>query len=50
VQLGHPPVVDVLAAAHGVGEVHAPVVAVVDVRERRGHAAFGHHRVRLTEE
>ena len=49
-QLGHPPVVEVLAAAHRVGEVHAPVVAVVDVRHRGGHAAFGHHRVRLAEE
>ena len=32
VQLGHSPVVDVLAAAHRVGEMHLPVVAVVDVR------------------
>ena len=31
VQLGHAPVVDVLAAAHRVGEVHLPVVAVVVV-------------------
>ena len=49
-QFGHPPVVDVLAAAHRVGEVHAPAVAVVDVGERRRHAAFRHHRVRLAEE
>ena len=50
VQLGHAPVVDVLAAAHGVGEVDAPVVAVVDVAQRRRHAALGHHRVRLAEQ
>ena len=50
VQLGHPPVVDVLAAAHGVGEVHLPAVAVVDVGERRGDAPFGHDRVRLAEQ
>ena len=50
VQLGHPPVVDVLAAAHGVGEVHLPVVAVVVVGHRRGHAALGHHRVGLAEQ
>ena len=50
VQLGHAPVVDVLAAAHGVGEVDPPVVAVVDVGERRGDAAFGHDRVRLAEQ
>ena len=31
VNLGHAPVVDVLAAAHRVGEMHLPVVAVVDV-------------------
>jgi hypothetical protein len=31
VQLGHAPVVEVLAAAHRVGEVHLPAVAVVDV-------------------
>ncbi len=50
VDLGHPPVVDVLAAAHRVGEVHLPVVAIVDVGERRRDAAFGHHRVRLAEQ
>ena len=49
VELGHPPVVDVLAAAHRVGEVHLPAVAVVDVGERRRDAAFGHDRVRLAE-
>ena len=49
VQLGHPPVVDVLAAAHRVGEVHLPAVAVVDVGERRRDAAFGHDGVRLAE-
>ena len=50
VQLGHAPVVDVLAAAHRVGEVHLPVVAVVDVAERRRHAALGHDRVGLAEQ
>src|SRR6185503_4706584 len=50
VQLGHAPVVDVLPAAHGVGEVHAPVVAIVDVAHRRGHAALGHHGVRFAEQ
>ncbi len=50
VQLRHAPVVDVLAAAHRVREVHFPVVAIVDVGERRGDAAFGHHRVRLAEQ
>ena len=50
VQLRHAPVVHVLAAAHRVGEVDLPVVAVVDVGERGGDAAFGHHRVRLAEQ
>ena len=49
VQLGHAPVVDVLAAAHGVGEMDLPVVAVVDVAHRRRHAALGHDGVRLAE-
>ena len=50
VQLGHAPVVEVLAAAHRVGEVDLPVVAVVDVGQRRGHAALGHDGVRLAEQ
>ena len=50
VQFGHAPVVEVLAAAHGVGEVDPPVVAVVDVAHRRRHAAFGHDGVRLAEQ
>ena len=47
VQLGHAPVVDVLAAAHRVGEMHPPVVAVVHVGQRRRDPALGHHGVRL---
>ena len=50
VQFGHAPVVDVLAAAHRVGEMDFPVVAVVHVAHRRRHAAFGHDGVRLAEE
>ena len=50
VQLGHAPVVHVLAAPHRVGEVHPPAVALVDVGERRGDSALGHHGVRLAEE
>ncbi len=50
VQLGHAPVVQVLAAAHGVGEVDAPVVAIVDVAHGRGDAAFGHDGVRLAQQ
>ena len=50
VQFRHPPVVDVLAAAHGVGKMHLPVVAVVHVGERCSDPALGHHRVGLAEE
>jgi hypothetical protein len=50
VQLGHPPLVQVLPAAHRVGEVRLPRVAVVDVAHRSGHAAFGHHGVRFAEQ
>src|SRR5829696_4144957 len=50
VQLGHSPVVDVLSAAHRVGEMHLPVVAVVHVPHRRGHAAPGHNGVSLAEQ
>ena len=50
VQLGHAPVVHVLAAAHRVGEVDLPAVAVVDVGERRRDAALGHDGVRLAEQ
>jgi hypothetical protein len=44
-QLRHSPVVDVLTAAHGIGEVHGPAVAVVDVGERRRDSALGHDRM-----
>ncbi len=50
VQLRHAPVVQVLPAAHGIGEMDAPVVAIVHVAHGRGHAAFGHHRVRLAQQ
>ncbi len=50
VQFGHAPVVQILPAAHGIGEVDAPVIAVVHIGQRRGHAAFGHHRVRFAEQ
>ena len=50
VQLRHPPVVDQLAASHGVLEVDLPVVVGVDVPQCRGDAALGHDGVRLTEQ
>ena len=50
VQLRHAPIVEVLPAAHGVGEMNAPVVAIVDVGQSRGNAAFGHHGVRFAQQ
>jgi hypothetical protein len=50
VQLRHAPVVQQLAAAHGVAEVDLPVVLLPDVAHRRGDPALGHDRVCFPEE
>ena len=50
VQLRHAAIVQVLAAAHRVGEMNPPVVAVIDIAHGRRHAAFGHHRMRLAQQ
>ena len=50
VELGHPPVVEDLAAAHGVAEVDLPVVLGRPVAHGGGDAALGHHGVRLAEQ
>ncbi len=50
VQLGHPPRVEELAAAHRVAEVHLPAVLAVDVAHARRDAALGHDGVRLAEQ
>ena len=50
VQFGHPPVVEELAAAHGVGEMHLPAVLGVRVAHRGRAAALGHHGVGLAEQ
>src|SRR5581483_12117811 len=42
VQFSHPPIVQVLSAAHGVGKVDAPVVAIIDVSHRGRDSAFRH--------
>jgi hypothetical protein len=49
-ELRHAPVVEQLAAAHGVAEVHLPAVARVRGGEGRRHPALGHDRVRLPEQ
>ena len=50
VQLGHAPVVQHLAAAHGVAEVDLPIVVRVDVAHGGCHAALGHDGVGLAQE
>ena len=49
-QLGHAPVVDILAAAHRIGEVYSPVVAFVDVGQGGGDTAFCHDGMGLAQE
>ncbi len=50
VQLGHSEVVHILTAAHGIGEMHLPVVAVIHVCQSGGNSALGHDGVRLPEQ
>ena len=48
-QLRHPPVIQVLTAAHGVGKVNVPAVPVVHISHRRGNATLGHDGVCFAE-
>ncbi len=48
--LGHAPVVEHLAAAHRVAEVHLPVVLGPDIAHGRGRATLGHNGVRLAQQ
>ena len=50
VELGHPPLVEELAAAHRVAEVDLPAVAGVGAGQGGGDAALGHDRVGLAQE
>src|SRR5215469_4399295 len=45
VQFGHTPVVQILSTTHGIGEVNFPVVALVDIGERRSDSALRHYGV-----
>src|SRR5262245_5761835 len=49
VQFSHAPLIDVLTPAHGVGEMHLPIIAFIDVGQRRCDSALRHHGVRLTQ-
>ena len=50
VDFGHAPVVEVLPAAHRVGEMHPPVVTIIYRRERGGDASFRHDCMSLAEQ
>ena len=50
VELGHPRVVEQLAADHRVAEMDLPRVVPAHVAERRRDAALGHDRVGLAEQ
>jgi hypothetical protein len=50
VDLSHAPVVDVLTSTHGVSEMHAPVVPIVDIADRSSHTAFSHDCMRFAEQ
>ena len=50
VKLSHAPLIHVLPAAHRIGEMHLPVVALVHIRERRGDPALGHDGVRFAKQ
>jgi hypothetical protein len=47
-ELRHTPIVDVLAAAHRIGEMDFPVISAVCGAQRGGNAAFSHHGVGFT--
>jgi hypothetical protein len=50
VELGHTPVIQKLAAAHGVAKVRLPAIRGVYIGHCRRNAAFGHHGVRFTKQ
>ncbi len=50
VQFGHAPIVEVLAAAHRIGEMDPPVIAIVDIGQCCRDAAFGHHGMRFAQQ
>src|SRR5262245_21356232 len=49
VQFSHAPLIDILTTAHGIGEMYRPVVAFIDIGQRRCDSAFRHYRVRLAQ-
>jgi hypothetical protein len=50
VQFGHAPLIHVLATAHGISEVHFPVVAIINVAKRRRDSTLSHDGVGFAQE
>ena len=50
VQLRHRGIVQILPAAHRVGKMRLPPVALIHIGHRRRHTALGHHGVRLAQQ
>ena len=50
VKFSHAPLIDVLTAAHRVGEMHFPIVALIDIGEGSCDSTFGHDRVRFAKQ
>ena len=48
-QLGHAPLIDVLPTAHGIGEMHFPIVTLIDIGQGGRDPPFRHHRVCFAE-
>src|SRR5262245_61754386 len=49
VQFSHAPLIHILTAAHGIGEMHPPIVAFIDVSQRCCDSALRHHCVRFAQ-
>jgi hypothetical protein len=49
VQLGHAPLIYILAPTHPVGEVDFPTITTINVGERCSDPPFGHNGVRFAE-
>ena len=50
VNLRHSPLVEILASFHRIAKMRFPIVAGVDVGQRRGDASLGHHGVRFSQQ
>src|SRR5580693_1686701 len=49
-QLRHAWIIQILSSAHGIGEMDAPAIAVVDIAHRRRHPTLGHNGMSLAEQ